>query len=332
MVASVELVFVAVGFRCRARCVRGLHAPRPGRSRPAKGRRGFVSKPFAGRLCPIIGASSRPRPNRRPCLVSDRHRWGCFRSVIGGWRVWRRVEGLLDAAGDRVDRLGVLANRVEGAVFAPAGDVGDRLAARRRVRRRSRRRRSRSQRAPQPCHGRTCVPEAERVRELVNERSDLAVGWSAGDDDLPTLGVAPAAGPLVGQLTDLDAVAELAAELLQRCDQVAVAVALDRLGGGRERDGLDRRAAARSSRRRRPARCGRRCASRRLPAGVLALLHGAGGEDPDRSSTRAGAACADWPCSVRGVAGRSNRPPTLPAGHSSASPRAVRSYGPVPDS
>jgi hypothetical protein len=36
---------------------------------------------------------------------------------------------VLDAAGDGVDRLGVLADRVEGALFAPARDVGDRLAA-----------------------------------------------------------------------------------------------------------------------------------------------------------------------------------------------------------
>jgi hypothetical protein len=52
------------------------------------------------------------------------------------------------------------------------------------------------------------------VRELVNERANLAVGGPAGDDDLPALGVAPAAGPFVGQLTDIDSVAELAAELL----------------------------------------------------------------------------------------------------------------------
>src|SRR5215203_5580870 len=39
------------------------------------------------------------------------------------------VEGVFDAAGDRVDRLGVFADGVQRAVLAPAGDVGDRLAA-----------------------------------------------------------------------------------------------------------------------------------------------------------------------------------------------------------
>src|SRR5215216_6742424 len=39
------------------------------------------------------------------------------------------VEGVFEAAGDRVDRLGVFADGVQRAVFAPAGDVGDRLAA-----------------------------------------------------------------------------------------------------------------------------------------------------------------------------------------------------------
>jgi hypothetical protein len=83
------------------------------------------------------------------------------------------------------------------------------------------------------------VAEAERVRELVDEGADLAVGRSGGDDDLPALGVTPATRPVVGQLTDLDAVAELATERLQRCEQVAVAVALDRLRGWRDRDGLE---------------------------------------------------------------------------------------------
>ena len=84
------------------------------------------------------------------------------------------------------------------------------------------------------------VAEAERVRELVDERADLAVGGSGGDDDLPALGVAPAAGPVVGELTDLDARSRARGGVLeQRGDQVAVAVAVDRLCGGRERDGLD---------------------------------------------------------------------------------------------
>jgi hypothetical protein len=39
------------------------------------------------------------------------------------------TERVLDAAGDGVDGFRVLADGVESAVFAPAGDVGDRLAA-----------------------------------------------------------------------------------------------------------------------------------------------------------------------------------------------------------
>jgi len=50
--------------------------------------------------------------------------------------------------------------------------------------------------------------------------------------------VAPAAGPVVGQVADLDAVPELARKLLQRGDQMGVAVALDRLRRRGERDGL----------------------------------------------------------------------------------------------
>jgi hypothetical protein len=46
-----------------------------------------------------------------------------------GRRIGPAVERILDAPGDPVDRLRVLANRVQRAVFAPAGDVGDRLAA-----------------------------------------------------------------------------------------------------------------------------------------------------------------------------------------------------------
>ena len=50
--------------------------------------------------------------------------------------------------------------------------------------------------------------------------------------------VAPAAGAVVGEVADLDAVAELAREFLERRDQVSVAVALDRLRRRGQRDGL----------------------------------------------------------------------------------------------
>ena len=52
------------------------------------------------------------------------------------------------------------------------------------------------------------------MRELVDEDTDLAVRGSMGDDDLLVVVVAPAAGPPVGQVADVDAVAELAGELL----------------------------------------------------------------------------------------------------------------------
>ena len=49
--------------------------------------------------------------------------------MLGLRRAGGGGEGVFDAAGDRVDRLGVIADGVQRAVFAPAGDVGDRLAA-----------------------------------------------------------------------------------------------------------------------------------------------------------------------------------------------------------
>ena len=142
------------------------------------------------------------------------------------------------------------------------------------------------------------------MRELVHERADLAVGGSGGDDDLPALGVTPAAGPLVGQFTDLDAVAELAAELLQRCDQVAVAVALDRLCGGRERHGLHpgQRLGHRDVEDRHGAEEDALLA--RLLAGVVALLDGAGGEDPDRLLALADAAVEGQEGAEAGDVGR----------------------------
>ena len=157
---------------------------------------------------------------------------------VGG-RLRRRLERVFDAPGDRVDRLRVFADRVEGAVFAPAGDVGDRLAADVEA--------DGAQHAVGDAVDEDLglssrvllVADAVCVGQFVGEGADLLVGGSVGDDDLAALGVTPAAGPFVGQLTDLDAVAELAAELLQRCEQVAVAVALDRLCGGSERDRLE---------------------------------------------------------------------------------------------
>jgi hypothetical protein len=54
------------------------------------------------------------------------------------------------------------------------------------------------------------------VRDLVHERADDPVGRSVADDDLLALGIAPATGTVLGQLADLDAVAELARQVAQR--------------------------------------------------------------------------------------------------------------------
>ena len=100
---------------------------------------------------------------------------------------------------------GVLADRVERAVFAPAGDVGDRLAADVEA--------DRAEHAVGDAVDEDLgllaavllVAEAVGVRDLVDEGADLPVGGSGGDDDLVALGVAPAAGAVVGEVADLDA-------------------------------------------------------------------------------------------------------------------------------
>src|SRR6185503_7150614 len=83
------------------------------------------------------------------------------------------------------------------------------------------------------------VAEAERVSELVDQRADLPVGGAGSDDDLPVLAIAPSARAVVREFAALDAVAQLASEVVQRGDQVLVAVAFDRLRRRRERDRLD---------------------------------------------------------------------------------------------
>ena len=146
-----------------------------------------------------------------------------------------------DAAGDGVDGFRVLADGVERAVFAPAGDVGDRLAAN-----------------VKPGGGADdvgdrvdehlgflvsvpAVAEAECVSYFVDERPDLAVRRPVSHDDLAALGIAPAARAVVGERADLDVVADLAREALELSDQVLMAVAFDWLDGRRERHGLDAR-------------------------------------------------------------------------------------------
>jgi hypothetical protein len=69
-------------------------------------------------------------------------------------------------------------------------------------------------------------------------------------------------GPWSGEVADLHSMAELARELLERCDQVGVAVSVDRLRRQCQGDGLGagQRVGHRTWRRR---RCGKRCLSRR---------------------------------------------------------------------
>jgi hypothetical protein len=128
------------------------------------------------------------------------------------------------------------------------------------------------------------------VGNLVNECADLAVGGSGGDDDVLALGVAPAAGPVLGETAHLDGVAELRGVRDEGGDQVAVAVADDWLGRRRERHRIV---------------AGQRVGHRDVPhahgaeedtllasvlAVVVATLDGDRGEDPDRGLPLANAA------------------------------------------
>jgi hypothetical protein len=54
------------------------------------------------------------------------------------------------------------------------------------------------------------------VGQLVDERANLTVGGAGGDDNVLALGVAPAACAVLGQLANLDGVAELRGVLGQR--------------------------------------------------------------------------------------------------------------------
>ena len=178
-------------------------SPVPGEAGRRVSLRGALRRAPAGRACPIIGATQPPTALRGYAASTS----GC--DCVGG-RLGLRVERVFDAPGDRVDRLRVFADRVEGAVFAPASDVGDRLAA--------------DVEADGAEHAVgdavdedlgllaavLLVAETVCVGQFVGERADLLVGGSVGDDDLAALGVAPAAGPVLGEVADLDRVAELA--------------------------------------------------------------------------------------------------------------------------
>jgi hypothetical protein len=134
-----------------------------------------------------------------------------------------------DAVGERVDELGELGDGLEGAVFAPAGHVWDRLAG--------------DVQAEAAEHDQgggvdddfglgsrvVLVVDSEGVDGLVDERAQPRVGGAVGvDDDLLGLGVAPAAGA-AGDRLKRDGVAERLGEGDRRRDQVGVRIAGERL-------------------------------------------------------------------------------------------------------
>src|SRR5215217_7302742 len=164
-------------------------------------------------------------PPVRPCAL-------CREGLVDG-RVSRRlpvgIERVLDAPGDRVDRLGVLADRVQRALLAPAGDIRHRLAADIEPDRAQHADRDRVDQYLAAVTTPFGVAEAMRMRNLVHQGADLAVGGPVGDDNLLALGVTPAAGAVLGGVADLDGVPELRSVGDQRGEQVAVAVAGDGL-------------------------------------------------------------------------------------------------------
>jgi len=107
---------------------------------------------------------------------------GCAEGVISAERGF-------DAPGERVDELSELGDRLKGAVFAPAGDVGDRFAGD-----------VESETAEHPKRGGVhdhfglrpgvlVVVDAESMDRLVDEHAQPRVGRQAGvDNDLLLFG------------------------------------------------------------------------------------------------------------------------------------------------
>jgi hypothetical protein len=143
-----------------------------------------------------------------------------------------------DPPSDSVDRLRVNANRVEGAVLAPASDVGDAVAGYVEADRSA-------YDVGDGVHehfGATttvfAVADAEGVSELVNQYADLSVRWQAVvDHDLTTMAVAPTIDGSI-QRNAPNVVAELGRELLERLKQVGMRFAGDRLRWGADRHGV----------------------------------------------------------------------------------------------
>ena len=113
-------------------------------------------------------------------------------------RVTVRTSPRAPTKGDGVDGLRVFLDGVERTVFAPAGDVGDRLAA--------------DVEADGAEHAVgdavdedlgllapvLLVADAVGMCDLMGQGPDLPIRGAGGDDDLAALGVTPAAGTIVG--------------------------------------------------------------------------------------------------------------------------------------
>jgi hypothetical protein len=128
------------------------------------------------------------------------------------------------------------------------------------------------------------------VRRLMHQSADLPVRRAVGHDDFMARGVAPAARAVVGEVADLDGVAELGGVSDQWGGQVVVSCARDRLRRRHQRDRL----LPRQSVGHRDIEDRHGSEEHLLLAGLLAvlvaLLDGDGGEDADRGLAFADAA------------------------------------------
>ena len=234
VVAAVELVLVAARCACAVWVsVGGCMSPDPGEPAGASRRR-RVAPPSAGRACPIIGAAQ-PRPT---AAVGSRRRAprASTASAVGSG-FGSRASSMRRAIVSIV--CGVLADGVERAVFAPAGDVRDRLAADVEA--------DRAEHAVGDAvdeHLGLLAAVARRSRGRARGRSrGRACGPGGCAGPVATticlrLGSHQPPGPSSGRSRISTRVAELGGVGDERGDQVVVAVAGDRLRRRGERDGL----------------------------------------------------------------------------------------------
>ena len=234
--------------------------------RPVPGEPGRRPRPTARCAERPPAGLARHRGGAAPTATAPHAALGSAATALGRRRLGLGVERVLDPARDRVDRLGVFADGVQRAVFAPAGDVGDRLAA------------DVETDGAEHAVGDAVdehlgllaavllVAEAERVRELVHERADLAVrGSGRRRRSACAWGRTSRRARRRGARGSRRCSRARAARRCSGAIRCAVAVAGRSALRAARAGPAPCRAAARSSRRRRPARCGRRCASRRSP-------------------------------------------------------------------